>query len=623
MRANATSSAPEWRKSSDQGPNPRHRRTSTREGNRGNRGGRGGGRGGNGGGPPRKDPTPASQDTTAPSPKLVVDPPTATNTPPEPSSASKPNSRPKPTRRHSATVEESTSISSQPNPRPPNKRRRSQQGKPSATSSNTPSKLLNVQTLSRKASTGPPSPNPAKDPPPHLSPAASTATPKELKSDIDALVERVRAVAMDRPHTPGSHIDWADDDDSLPDLNDWGYTGDANAPVQPEEPPASIPPILEDVPLQPGIPEVKIEGEPSPDETKPQDAKPGPASDPAPRTHKVQKTRSKRGGRLRGDLRTQQPPPALNLTDSASQGPPLSPIQPAVTSAPPHTTRPQGQKRQNPNQGQNSRNNQGRTNPRDNGGGNGGGRQRGQNGAAAASPTRNSFPAKTGPKADHTPPIQSQAPAQGQSPDIAQSTTNPPAEPVPKPLESKGEMVPDDGRKKGTLVEIPPTTDTNDPPNPTATKHTRELDLTDNNPQPNPPKDQTNKRNSYNPSHARAHTYGGRTQNSLQPPHSAPTPNFPHHPSDTSPNPPRNPRSPNLPHSPGMRTSGLGPGPKNAGYERHNRNHSSPSGVGGATRAPHQTRPVITGDAISRLARTLGSTPGSPKKDPPVPQPAS
>lgn len=50
-----------------------------------------------------------------------------------------------------------------------------------------------------------------------------------MRNDIDALVERVRAVAMDnnRPSTPGSHshIDWAgDDDDSLPDLDDWGVT---------------------------------------------------------------------------------------------------------------------------------------------------------------------------------------------------------------------------------------------------------------------------------------------------------------------------------------------------------------------------------------------------------------
>jgi len=46
-----------------------------------------------------------------------------------------------------------------------------------------------------------------------------------MSKNIDALVERVRAVAMaeNRPSTPGSHIDWAgDDDDSLPDLDDWG-----------------------------------------------------------------------------------------------------------------------------------------------------------------------------------------------------------------------------------------------------------------------------------------------------------------------------------------------------------------------------------------------------------------
>jgi len=34
---------------------------------------------------------------------------------------------------------------------------------------------------------------------------------------------------------PGSHIDWADNDDSLPDLNEWGYTGDVAASVQPKE----------------------------------------------------------------------------------------------------------------------------------------------------------------------------------------------------------------------------------------------------------------------------------------------------------------------------------------------------------------------------------------------------
>ena len=623
MRTNATnSSAPEWRKPTDQGPNPRNRRTSTREGTRGNRGGRGGGRGGNGGGPSRKDSTTASQDTAVPTPKVVVDPPTTTNTPAEPAQISKPNPRPKPARRHSATVsEDSVSVSSQTSARPPNRRKRSQQGKASTASSNPPSKLLSVQTLSTKTSPGPSSPNLAKDPPPHL--AAAATTPTTTKTDLDALVERVRAVAMDRPHTPGSHIDWADDDDSLPDLNEWGYTEGVAAPAQPEEPTASIPPILEEVPLQPTIPEVKIEGEPSPDETKSQDAKPEPASDATSRTHKVQKTRSKRGNRSRGNSRTQQLPPALNLTDSVSQGASLSPILSSTATAIPHTAKPRDPKRQNANQGQGPRNNQGQTNSRDNGGGNGGGRQRGQNGAVVASPMRNSFPAKPGPKANHTPPVQSQAPTRNQPPDIVHPVTNPSTETDSKPPGSEGETVPDNEGKKLVPIENPRNAGTNDPhPNPTITPH--KLELIDDNLQPNSPQNQNHKRNSYNPSHNRAHTYGGRTPGGPQPPHSAPTPNFPHHSPNTNPNPPnpQQPRSPNLRHSPGTRNSGLGIS-RSAGYERHNRNHSSPSRVGGVTRQPQQSRPVLTGDAFSWLAKSLGSSSGSPKKDPNTPPPAS
>jgi len=65
----------------------------------------------------------------------------------------------------------------------------------------------------------PPKPVPVKDTPPHLLPKSSA------KTDLDAFVERTRAAAMDlnRPSTPKTHIDWAlDDDDSLPDLDDWG-----------------------------------------------------------------------------------------------------------------------------------------------------------------------------------------------------------------------------------------------------------------------------------------------------------------------------------------------------------------------------------------------------------------
>jgi len=630
VRADATNSSPEWRKPTDQGPEPSQRKTSTREGNRGKRGGRGGGRGGNGGGPPRKDSTPAPQDIAVPAPKIVADPPTTTNTPAEPSTTSKPNPKPKAARRHSATVsEDSVSLSSQTSTRPPYRRKKSQQGKPSTASSNGPSKLLNVQTVqtsSTKASTAPSSPNPAKDLPPHLIASPLTPPTTELKTDLDALVEHVRAGAMDRPHTPGSHIDWADDDDSLPDLNDWGYAERAAAPAKSEEPPASIPPIPEDVPPQPGIPEVKIEGEPSPDETKSEGARPEPISDATPRTHKDQKTRSKRGERLRGNPRTQQPPPALNLGDSTSQGPSLSPIQPTPSTAVPHTAKPREPRRQNQNQGQHPRNNQGQTNSKDNGGGHGGGRQRGQNGAVVASPMRNSFPTKPGPKANHTPPVQSQTPAQGQPLDTAHLVAISSTDSDSKPPGPKGETIPD-SEGKVTSIETPRATGTDDPsPNPAATNSTpHELVLIRDDPQPNPPQNQSYKRNSYNPSHNRANTYGGRTQGGPQPPHSAPTPNFPHRSSNASQNSPnpQPPRSPNLRHSsdsPDTRPSGLGPS-RGAGYERHNRNHSSPS-WGGATRPPQQNRPVF-GSAFSLLAKSLGSSPGSPKKDPPTPPPAS
>lgn len=44
-----------------------------------------------------------------------------------------------------------------------------------------------------------------------------------------------------RPNTPGSHIDWADEDDSLPDLDDWGVTTKPTAMVE-----SAISPILVD-----------------------------------------------------------------------------------------------------------------------------------------------------------------------------------------------------------------------------------------------------------------------------------------------------------------------------------------------------------------------------------------
>lgn len=112
-----------------------------------------------------------------------------------------------------------------------NRRRRSQVSKNNASGARiSPSALTDTQLLVVPTSTL------SKDPPPHLQPRG------DMRHDIDALVDRVRAVAMDnRPMTPGSHIDWAgDDDDTLPDLNDWGVNTSTFAHAESE----TISPII-------------------------------------------------------------------------------------------------------------------------------------------------------------------------------------------------------------------------------------------------------------------------------------------------------------------------------------------------------------------------------------------
>ncbi|KAF8450800.1 hypothetical protein L210DRAFT_937089 [Boletus edulis BED1] len=84
-----------------------------------------------------------------------------------------------------------------------------------------------------------------KDVPPHL----AAAHKAEIRHDIDALVERVRSIAMaeNRPTTPGSHIDWAgDEDDSLPDLDDWGVTTIHTGATRDKAQSKEISPILVD-----------------------------------------------------------------------------------------------------------------------------------------------------------------------------------------------------------------------------------------------------------------------------------------------------------------------------------------------------------------------------------------
>ncbi|KAI9447780.1 hypothetical protein H4582DRAFT_2068371 [Lactarius indigo] len=124
--------------------------------------------------------------------------------------------------------------------RPTARRRRSQNNKSSVATLS--SENLTVEALAsamkaRKSRTspssphGPPKASASKDAPPHLS-AGPTVTSFSTKTNIDSLVEHVRALAMDhRPSTPGSHIDWADEDDSLPDLDDWGVSPGSGTPA--------------------------------------------------------------------------------------------------------------------------------------------------------------------------------------------------------------------------------------------------------------------------------------------------------------------------------------------------------------------------------------------------------
>ena len=120
-------------------------------------------------------------------------------------------------------------------------RRRRPHNKPSGATKPSEGSTAEVQASAvkaRKSRSGPSSPHlktsPPKNTPPRLS--ASPTMGSSARTNIDSLVEHVRALAMDhRPSTPGSHIDWAgDDDDSLPDLDDWGVPSSSVAPTNPD-----------------------------------------------------------------------------------------------------------------------------------------------------------------------------------------------------------------------------------------------------------------------------------------------------------------------------------------------------------------------------------------------------
>ena len=124
--------------------------------------------------------------------------------------------------------------------------RRRRSNKPSGATKSSEGSIVEAQVSTvkaRQSRSGPSSPHlktspkntPPKNTPPHLS-ASSIVANSSAKTNIDSLVEHVRAFAMDhRPSTPGSHIDWAgDEDDSLPDLDDWGVPSSSVASTNPD-----------------------------------------------------------------------------------------------------------------------------------------------------------------------------------------------------------------------------------------------------------------------------------------------------------------------------------------------------------------------------------------------------
>ena len=246
--------SPRWPRS---GPEPGSAFSGFSRGGRG----RGGGRGGRGGG---GRPNTASRDNklvgeTRPpngAPQEKPGPPQPSKTPAPsagPSVAEKPSipnpTKSKPPSRKSSHIVPSVvvaspvaDVSSAPSPKPRERRRRSQTSKGGGLQRiNPPAADDNLLRPMRPRLPTVPHTAPIKDTPPHLS-----NNNFDMRNNIDALVERVRAVAMaeNRPSTPGSHIDWAgDDDDSLPDLDDWGVSTTNSQSTHPAE---MISPIIVD-----------------------------------------------------------------------------------------------------------------------------------------------------------------------------------------------------------------------------------------------------------------------------------------------------------------------------------------------------------------------------------------
>ncbi|TCD67690.1 hypothetical protein EIP91_012056 [Steccherinum ochraceum] len=341
-----------------------------------------------------------------------------------------------------------------------------------------------------------------KDVPPHL--AAVPDTPSfDIKHSVDALVERVRAVAMDRPNTPGSHIDWAgDDDDSLPDLDDWGVTSSTAGTAEPaSENGASriISPILEDT------------------------LKPLPSLDHSEVPYSLE------GGRVGvKDGESQDKTAKAETGSNISSGSSVAPNDSSATTSPPKST-----------------------------------------GAVPLHPSLPLKPAnasdpssKRGPRRSD-PPFKGKADPSNDSSAIPHIQVMPPARLTLEERLSSKESSPERGLA-GSIHALP--TSLSAPSD--VTMHSIPG---------------AHRHNQFSPTHNRAHTVGSRVNRQ---PFTAPIGSFSDHAVSDSER------------------------PRRGDHAHHARTQSTPpTGPGAHTRTPHASRPVITGDAISKLARTLGRTP--------------
>ncbi|KAG1791388.1 uncharacterized protein HD556DRAFT_1240823, partial [Suillus plorans] len=336
-----------------------------------------------------------------------------------------------------------------------------------------------------------------------------------IRHDIDALVERVRAVAMaeNRPSTPGSHIDWAgEEDDSLPDLDDWGVTTTRNN-TSADEISDKISPILTDA-LKP-LPEPQTEEDDAEDEEE---------------EHNMEPLGNDIDGEITKD--TSDSSPLSNTPDTivtATADAHDSPVTVVAPEAITHTDKPS----LHPSKPVVARD------------------------SLYASSAHSNLISKSTLIVDGE---ESPASKEGglshsiHAPSIAE------IEVLEKTLSSSSS----DHGLAGSIHA----------PKGLPDSHSAPSLLSPSTPSP---------ARTYSPSHGRSKTEG--------------RPAFPH------------PRTAAI-NQRAIRSGTSSPlGPL---VHAHVRNHSTPPG-GAGQRAPHSTRPVITGDALSRLARTIGGIPGMPR----------